>query len=67
VGGYSEFENANPNLCQTPAGANNLLAFIGAVGELQGLYGVQPGGARNLCDGTTGEFHELGGFANDQY
>lgn len=43
------------------------LALSARSGNCRVSYSVQPGGARNLCDGTAGEFHELGGFANDEY
>ncbi len=43
------------------------LALSARSGNCRVSYGVQPGGVRNLCDGTAGEFHESGDIANDEH
>jgi hypothetical protein len=44
---------------------SNLFGLSGAVAELQGLLWRPTSGVRDLRDNPAGEFHELGGLAND--
>ena len=67
VRAHSEFENINPNRCQTSITKAKSFAFFGAVVELQGLLRRPTSGVRDRCDKPAGEFHELGGLANDEY
>ena len=65
VRGYANLKTLTPVVARHHGVQTGFFAFFGAVVELQGLLRRPTSGVCDLSDRTAGEFHELGGLADE--
>jgi hypothetical protein len=65
VRGYANLKTLTPVVSGHARSASWLFRVFGAVVELQGFLRRPTSGVCDLSDNTAGEFHELGGLADE--